>query len=138
MQAVTPQSLQKSNPYAHKPFMRITVDITKGINAIALPSYSNPNIVYEALKPKMSEPIKRNGTSAPITINNHPKIFIQRGIRAFLACDLSLFVSCPFTTVSNCYSIKYNASVWGIFCVVEFWGKVAKPPQNGAKQKMSL
>ena len=32
----------------------------------------------------------------------------------------------------------YNAAVWGIFCVVEFWGKVAQLPQNGAKQKMSL
>jgi hypothetical protein len=32
---------------------------------------------------------------------------------------------------------RYNAAVMGIFCVVEFWGKVAKPPQNGAKQKMS-
>jgi hypothetical protein len=30
-----------------------------------------------------------------------------------------------------------NAAVMGIFRVVEFWGKVAKPPQNGAKQKMS-
>jgi hypothetical protein len=31
-----------------------------------------------------------------------------------------------------------NAAVWGIFGVAEFWGKVAKPPQNEAKQKMSL
>ncbi len=30
------------------------------------------------------------------------------------------------------------AAVWGIFCVVEVWGKVAKPPQNETKQKMSL
>jgi len=27
-----------------------------------------------------------------------------------------------------------NAAVMGIFCVVEFWCKVAKPHQNGAKQ----
>jgi alpha/beta superfamily hydrolase len=26
-----------------------------------------------------------------------------------------------------------NAAVKGIFCVVEFWGKVAQPPQNGTK-----
>lgn len=31
-----------------------------------------------------------------------------------------------------------NAAVWAIFCVVQFWSKVATPPQNGAKQEMSL
>ncbi len=56
MQALSPQSLPKINPYAHNPFIRITVDIIKGINALALLSYSSPNIVYEELKPKMSEP----------------------------------------------------------------------------------
>jgi len=30
-----------------------------------------------------------------------------------------------------------NAFVTGIFCVVDFCGKVAKPPQKEAKQKMS-
>jgi hypothetical protein len=35
-------------------------------------------------------------------------------------------------------SYDFYAAVIGIFCEVEFWCKVAKPHQNGAKQKMPI
>jgi hypothetical protein len=42
----------------------------------------------------------------------------------------------PLSQVSaNC---GLNAAVIRHFFVVDFWGKVVIPPQNGAKQKMSL
>jgi hypothetical protein len=39
--------------------------------------------------------------------------------------------------VQRLVPVTPNAFVTGIFCVVAFCGTVAKPPQNGAKQKMS-
>ena len=39
------------------------------------------------------------------------------------------FIDCNLTPLGCQSVITYNAAVWVIFCVVEFWGKMAKPLQ---------